>query len=116
MTKFLISTTVAGGIPMKGALDIRELPPALASKASAMLEKLPEASFTQESSYPAFPADTCQYDIEILSDDDDSDVALKHIVIDENNADDDMLQLMDELMYELVRKKQAAAGRPVAEG
>jgi hypothetical protein len=114
MTKFVISTTIAGGIPLNGSLDVRELPPALATRASVMLGQAPEASkFTTESSYPAFPADTLQYDIDILSDDDDSGVTSKRIVIDEKYADDDMLQLMDELMFELVKKKQAAAGRSI---
>lgn len=105
MSKIYIETTVGLGIPLRGTLDLDELPPQLAARSKKMLTKAAEEG-GRESMPDPFSADMTSYDIRIIPD--SAEERQQHVQIG-SDADDDVLELMDELVHELVKQKRGAA-------
>lgn len=113
MKLILKSSGGFAGLQISGALDTAELAEELARRVEEHLtpEKLHAATAKSAAGKRSLPMpDVQQYHLSLLSEDEDGEAAT--YVVDDTCASDEILDLIDDLMAEITRRKRQAAAKP----
>lgn len=89
-----------GNIQLQGQLDTDELEPSLAKRVISTLT--PKRLESQSTSTEMGVADMIQYEIRLFLNN-----GVYHYILDEANTAQDVIEVLQDLIHELIRKKQA---------
>ncbi len=97
MKLFLKTAGGIGNIRIRGAIDTQELPPALARRVRTVFapERLDALA------RPGQMADGLQYEVDVVRGD-----RVRRLLIDESSAPDDLIDTLQDLVQEIVRRKK----------
>ena len=100
MKLFLKTAGGIGNIRIRGAIDTRELPPALARRVRTVFapERLDALARPGD---PGQMADGLQYEVDVVRGD-----RARRLLIDESSAPDDLIDTLQDLVQEIVRRKK----------